>query len=128
MKDSKPLISTCERRLIADSYLSRFAKYCSEYCKDVKVENLIKGNTYPDIEKSMHNLSALLLEYLNLKLRNIRLESDRQTFLLNTALINQKFKDLIWITQKNTESFLLKLNTRYKETLMSQSDDDPEKF
>lgn len=76
----------------------------------------------------MHNLSALLLEYLNLKLRNIRLESDRQTFLLNTALINQKFKDLIWITQKNTESFLLKLNTRYKETLMSQSDDDPEKF
>ena len=73
-------------------------------------------------------MSALLLEYLNLKLRNIRLESDRQTFLLNTALINQKFKDLIWITQKNTESFLLKLNTRYKETLMSQSDDDPEKF
>ena len=76
----------------------------------------------------MVNLSALLLEYLNLKLRNIRLESDRQTFLLNTGLINQKLKDLIWITQKNTESFLLKLNTRYKDTLMNQSDNDPEKY
>lgn len=52
------------------------------------MENLIQGNTYPDMERSMHNLSALLLEYLTLKLRNIKLESDRQTFLLNTALIN----------------------------------------
>jgi len=74
--------------LIADSYLSRFSKYCSEYCKGVKAENLMHGNTYPDIERSMHNLSALLLEYLTLKLRNIKLESDRQTFLLNTVLIN----------------------------------------
>lgn len=89
---------------------------------------MVQGSRYSDIQQSIENLSGLMLEYLNLKLRNIKLESDRQEFLLNTKLINQKFKDLILITQSNTRSFLQKLTTRYRETIMKQSEGNAAKF
>lgn len=124
VKDERPLLKHCELKLAGDSYLAPYSKYCSEYVRDIKVENLIVGNTYPDVEKSVQKLSLLLQEYLTIKLRNIKLESERKAFLLDTKLINKKFKDLIQITMKNTARFMDKLLVRYKVQLLKQSNND----
>jgi hypothetical protein len=128
MSDERPLMKECELKLAGDNYLAPYSKYCSEYVRGIRIENLVEGNTYPDLQKSIEKVSLLLKEYLIIKLRNIKKESDRKTFLLHTDVINKKFKDLIKITEDNTVRFLKKVYLRYGKKLEEQDGKDKAKY
>jgi len=120
-----PLATNCEKKLGSDAYLATYSKLCSEYTKGIKVDNLIEGNTYPDLDKSIEKLSHLFKDYLSKIVKQIPNERQRKAFMRDTKLINGKLKKITNLCVKNTNSFYETLIKRYGAKMKEAAKNDP---
>lgn len=117
MANDKPLRIDCEMKLISDSYLASFSRFCSDYVKGAKLENLIVGNSFPDVEKSIEKISILFTEFLKKKIKSYSDEASRKNYLSNVEKINKKYLKLIELTEKNCDDFFKDLKTIYNQDI-----------
>jgi hypothetical protein len=123
-----PLITNCEKMMGSDAYLARYSKLCSEYIKGIKVMNLIEGNTYPDLDKSIDKLSQLFKDFLLKEVRRIETEAARKRYMENTKMINAKLKNITNVTIQNTQRFCKTLEARYELKLKQAAKMDEAKY
>lgn len=112
--NERPIRIDCEQKLISDAYLASYSRFCTEYVKGSNLENLVEGNSFSDLEKSIEKINELFREFLKNKIKFLPNQPSRTEYMTNVEKINKKYKELIALTKKNTDEFFEVLYKRYE--------------
>lgn len=126
--NEKPMRIDCEQKLISDAYLATYSRFCEDYVKGSTLDNLVAGNSFSDLEKSIEKISKLFKEFLKSKIKFLPTQESRKAYMTNTVSLNRKYKQLIELTKKNSDEFFKVMIERYGEKIKQKSADKKIKF